>query len=220
AAFSLEYPLPLVVLRYTLYPETVDVLAFQLSATECDCGATPVPDSAMLAGEPAALLTTETLPLAVPAAEGLNCTANVSVCVGDNFTGVPAPLKVYPEPLILICEIVTLAFPVLVMVTLCWAELPVFTLPKLKLLELRETAAVAATPVPVKGTVAGELGALLTSETPPETLPADCGTNCTLNVLEDPGLRESGSPTELVEKPLPVTLNCEIVSSAVPLLEI
>ena len=108
----------------------------------------------------------------------------------------------------------------LAIVTLCWAELPVFTLPKLNLLELKESAAVAVTPVPVRGTAAGEPGALLTNETPPETLPADCGTNCTLNVLEDPGLMESGSPTELVEKPLPVTLNCEIVSTALPLLEI
>ncbi len=78
------------------------MLAFQLSATECDCAATPVPDSATLAGEPMALLTTETLPLVAPPEDGLNCTVNVSVCVGDNVTGVPAPERVYPEPLILI----------------------------------------------------------------------------------------------------------------------
>ncbi len=106
------------------------------------------------------------------------------------------------------------------MATPCCAELPVFTLPKLRLGELSEIAAVAATPVPVSSKVAGEVGALLRSETPPETLPADCGANCTLNVLEVPGLIDSGSPTELVEKPLPVTLNCEITSTALPLLEI
>ena len=103
---------------------------------------------------------------------------------------------------------------------LCCAELPVFTLPKLRLVELSEIAAVAATPVPVNGKLAGEVGALLRTETPPETFPADCGANCTLNVLEDPGLIDSGSPTELAEKPLPVTLNCEIASTALPLLEI
>ena len=106
------------------------------------------------------------------------------------------------------------------MVTICCVELPVFTLPKFKLVELSEIVATAATPVPLNGKLLGELGALLTSETPPVTVPADCGPNCTLNVLEAPGLSDSGKPTELVENPLPLTVNCEIVKTAVPVLEI
>jgi hypothetical protein len=105
-------------------------------------------------------------------------------------------------------------------VTLCCAELPVFTLPKLRLLVLSEIVAVAATPVPDKDKVTGDIGALLTSETLPAALPADCGANCTLNVLVDPGLMESGNATELAVNPVPVTLSCEIVKTALPLLEI
>lgn len=114
----------------------------------------------------------------------------------------------------------TLAFPVLVSVTLCCAELPVVTLPKLRLLVLCEIVEVAATPVPDKDNAVGDVGALLTSETLPVALPADCGANCTLNTLLAPGLIESGNATELVVNPLPVTLNCEIVKTALPLLEI
>jgi hypothetical protein len=57
-----------------LYPETVDVLAVQLSATECVVGCRAVPERVTLAGEPLALLTMETLPVTLPAADGLNCT--------------------------------------------------------------------------------------------------------------------------------------------------
>jgi len=120
----------------------------------------------------------------------------------------------------LICEIVTFAFPVLVIVRLCCAELPVVTLPKLKLDELSEIVATDAIPVPLKLTELGELGALLTSETLPVTLPADCGPNCTLKVLAAPGLIESGRASELVVNPLPDTLTCVTVSTAVPLLDI
>ena len=66
-------------LRYTLYPETVEVLAVQFSATECVTGAVAVPERVIVAGEPVALLTIVTLPLSVPAAVGLNCTVIVIV---------------------------------------------------------------------------------------------------------------------------------------------
>jgi hypothetical protein len=201
-----------------LYPETVDVLAVQLSATECVVGCTPAPDNVTLAGEPLALLTMETLPLTLPGADGLNCTVIVMPCEGERVTGVPAPLKLKPEPLMLICEMVTLALPVSVMVTVCEAELPVFTLPKLRLDELSESVRVEATPVPFKTTAAGEFGALLTIERVPATVPPDCGKNCTLNVVDVPAFRESGSFTVPLLNPLPVTLNCVTVSTAVPVL--
>jgi hypothetical protein len=106
----------------------------------------------------------------------------------------------------LICDIVTFEFPVSVSVTLCCAELPVFTLPKLRLVELNESVDTAATPVPLKAIVLGEVGALLISDTLPVTLPAACGPNCTLNVLAAPGLIESGKLNAPVVNPLPDTL--------------
>ena len=57
-------------------------------------GCAPVPLSAIVAGEPAALLVTLTLPLAAPAAVGANTTLNVSVCDGFNVAGSVAPFNV------------------------------------------------------------------------------------------------------------------------------
>lgn len=90
AEFSFTYPLPLVVLRYTLYPATVDVLAVQDSATEC-C-TTPVPDSVTVAGEAVALLTMEMVPLTLPVTVGLNCTPRTRFCDGVSVTGVLPPV--------------------------------------------------------------------------------------------------------------------------------
>ena len=155
------YPLPLVVLRYTLYPETVEVLAVQFSVTLCVAGCTPVPDNEIVFGEPVALLVTVTVPELLPAADGPKVTLNVKVWFGVSVTGVLAPVSVNPLPLSLICVICTLALPVLVTVTGNCEEVPVFTFPKARLEVLNESVSVAATPVPFNATVAGEFGALL-----------------------------------------------------------
>jgi hypothetical protein len=75
-----------------LYPETVDVLALHVSSTECCTGATPVPDSGIVAGDPVALLVTVMLPGMLPTAVGLNCTTRVMLCVGVSVTGAPPPV--------------------------------------------------------------------------------------------------------------------------------
>ena len=72
---SFEYD-PSVVPRYSLYPTMSDeVLAAQESAT--DAGATPVPESEIVAGEFAALLVTVTVPVAVPGVAGSKATVSV-----------------------------------------------------------------------------------------------------------------------------------------------
>ena len=75
-----------------LYPVTLVVLAVQLSATQC--GATPVPVSETVAGDPLALLTIEMLPFTSPVALGLNCTGNVTLCDGVSVTGALPPVIV------------------------------------------------------------------------------------------------------------------------------
>ena len=75
-----------------LYPDTVEVLAFQVSATECCTNTTPVPDKETDAGEPFALLTIEMLLFTLPAAAGLNCTVRTRLCVGVSVTGVLPPV--------------------------------------------------------------------------------------------------------------------------------
>lgn len=75
------------------------------------------------------------------------------------------------------CEIVTLAFPEFVRVTLFALEVPALTLPKARLagLEVRDTE--AARPVPLRATLVGESGALLEMLTAPLTVPAVLGAN-------------------------------------------
>lgn len=82
------------VLRYTLYPATPEVvLAVQDKPTVCVVVCTPLPDRGIVAGEPVALLVTVTLPLALPAAVGVKMTLKVMICDGVSVTGVLAPLS-------------------------------------------------------------------------------------------------------------------------------
>ena len=107
-----------------------------IRATECCTGVTPVPNRVTAAGDPVALLAIEIVPFAVPATVGLNTTDRVRLCKGDSVTGALPPVMEY-SALKVIDEIVTLALPVLVMVTVCGAEeVPVVMLPKLRLVGL------------------------------------------------------------------------------------
>ena len=110
----------------------------------------------------------------------------------------------------------TLELPVLVTVTVCGLLLPTNTLPKLKLVGLAVSWNVAATPVPLSGIAVGELGALLTSDTEPVTLPAAVGVNAALNVALAPAAIVCGTLRPVMLKPVPVTVACEIVALAVP----
>jgi hypothetical protein len=76
-ALSFEYD-PSVVPRYSLYPTMSDeLLAAQDRAT--DSGATPVPESEIVAGEFVALLATVTVPLTTPGVTGSKATMSVAV---------------------------------------------------------------------------------------------------------------------------------------------
>lgn len=95
--------------------------------------------------------------------------------------------------------------------------LPTLTFPKLKLDELSPRMLVAATPVPLREIVVGELGALLTSVIDPVTLPAALGPNTALNVAALPAPMVSGVAIPVVLNPAPDTVKEEIVTVAVPL---
>lgn len=119
--------------------------------------------------------TMETEPLREFAVDGLYCRLKVALCCGARVKGVLMPEAETFEPLTPICVIEVLELPVLVMVSVWLAELPTFTCPKETDEGLTESVVVAATPVPLRATEAGELGALLAMESAPVTLPADCG---------------------------------------------
>ena len=168
-------------------------------------------------GDPLALLVTVTLPERFPLVEGLKVTPKTSCCPAVSVTGVPALLKLNPVPLSVICEIVTLAFPELVIVMFLVEDEPAFTLPNERLELLNVKVLVAATPVPLKDIDVGDVGALLTTVTAPVESPAEEGENCTLKLLVCPALILNGRASVPVLNPLPDTLTWLIVSVPVPL---
>jgi len=93
---------------------------------------------------------------------------------------------------------------------------PLSTLPKPTLFELKERVCVAATPDPLNANAAGEPGALLTIVILPVADPVEAGWNCALKVLEWPGLRESGTVYTVALKPGPLALTCVMVSTPFP----
>lgn len=176
-----------------------------------------MPESAIVFGEPVAVLVTVTVPVSLPAAVGLKITPNVIACPAVKVTGAPAPLNVNPAPLSVTEDTVTLAFPEFVRVTFWVEDDPAFTFPKPRLVVLNVSVCVAATPVPLKATTAGEFGALLTIVTLPLSAPAEVGANCTLKFVDWPAFRLKGSARVPVVKPVPATPTCVTVKVPVPL---
>jgi hypothetical protein len=103
------------------------------------------------------------------------------------------PLGLKPTPVAFTPEMVSFVFPVFVRVTASELVVPSFTFPKLKLVGFAASNALAATPVPPKATVSGELGALLISATDPDALPADDGVKTALNVVLFPAAIVNGA---------------------------
>jgi len=192
------------------------VLVVQLNVTEW-LVCTPFPESAMVLGEPDAVLVTVTELVSLPAALGLKIALNVIPCPGLRVTGVFAPVKVNAAPFSLMLETVTFEFPELAKVTLCVAEDPAFTFPKEMLVVLNVNTSVAATPVPLNPMVVGEFGALLTRLTVPVAAPAVAGLNCTLKLLVCPDESVRGRAKDPMPNPLPVTLTWLTVKVPEPL---
>jgi len=147
---------------------------------------------------------------------GLKATLITALCPAPKASPFAIPLAVKSFALTVTCEIVTLVFPLFVMVTFWELELPTLMPVKLKLVGLAESVTVAAVPVPLRATAFGELGALLVMLTLPVKLPAVVGANRTLNVAVPPAEIVAGVISPLTLKAAPVTDNCLIVREAVP----
>ena len=168
----------------------------------------------------AALLVTVTDPVTLPAAEGANATVSVAVSDGFSVQGAVKPLTEYPLPVTVTAEIVTAAFPVLVMTT-CWLALqPVATVPKLTLEVLALSCPVGETdPVHVSGILSvGLLGSLLVMAILPVAAPATVGEKVTVACADWPALILFGVVTPLIPTSLPVKVIRETVKSADPAL--
>src|SRR5258708_2478208 len=80
-------------------------------ALSCKVAATPVPLSGMFAGEPGALLTSETPPVTPPGFTGENATLKLVLWLGARVRGIVNPLNANPLPETVACEIERLAVP-------------------------------------------------------------------------------------------------------------
>ena len=82
-------------LRYTLYPDTVDVLGVQFRSTLCCGAAMPVPLRFSVNGDPAALVTNDTVAGADPVDWGVNVMVKLAVCPAGIVSGRVGPLIRY-----------------------------------------------------------------------------------------------------------------------------
>ena len=113
-------------------------------------------------------------------------------------------------------EIVTLALPEFVNVTVCEFVCPVVTLPNE--IVLGEAVSEDDMPVPLSAIDIGEFGALLTTEMLPVELPEVVGLYEAVIVCVCPEVRVNGVVTPEMLKPVPLTFTCETVKLAEPLL--
>ncbi len=122
-----------------------------------------MPDNATESGEFVALLATDTLPVALPAADGENVAVSVAVCPGVRISPEETPEALKPAPETETLEIVMLEFPALVSVTFCVPLLDTLTLPKLSEDELELSRSEAALTVSVAALLAALPALLLTA---------------------------------------------------------
>jgi hypothetical protein len=128
---------------------------------------------------------------------------------------------VNPAPLIPTLVMLTLVFPELLSVTVCWLLVPVVTELKLTLLGLALSVVLDATPEPVNGMVMfGTVGSLLESTTLPVAAPADLGENNTLKVVLPAAAMFIGVASPVMLNPVPVTEEALRASVAAPVFEI
>jgi len=161
----------------------------ELSESNC-VAAAPVPESARLSGESAALLTRVTEPATAPDAVGSKTTLNEAVFPAAIVSGVDIPAVVMPEPLTSTWLIVMVATPALLKVIVWEFEVPVATLPKLT--DDGVAFRTRLTPVPESAMLDAEPVELLETEIKPLALPATVGSKLTVRVALWPTLRVSG----------------------------
>src|SRR5438445_47210 len=167
-----------------------------------------------MVGELVALLTSETLPVAVPRVVDAKTMLKLAVCPAAKVSGA-VMLKPFPEGVA--CEMVTLPVPELIRVMVWELRVPTATSPKLALGGTTESCGWSGwTPMPLRAIVVGEFGALLTSETLPVMLPVLAGAKTTLKLVFCPGVRVRGRLSPPTLRPLPETTAGDKASLSLP----
>ncbi len=157
------------------------------------------------------------MPLTKPLAAGLKVTVNDVLCPAVNVKGKARPLKLYPDPVAVAPEIVRLDPPVLVSVSDKLELLPIWTLPKARLVGLADNVP-GATPVPVNGMLKLESDPVDVMLTLPLTEPLAVGLKSTVKEVLWPAANVKGKVRPLKLKPAPLALAAEIVRLDPPVL--
>lgn len=150
----------------------------------------PVPERLITSDEGVPFVASVIVPLAAPAAEGLNVTLNAVLAPAAIVVEVLSPVWLNPAPATATCEKVSVVFPLFFNVIGWEFVLPVVTVPNATLDGV--AAICACIPVPLSAIVAGETGALLVMEILPVALPEVVGANVAVNVAFAPALIDIG----------------------------
>lgn len=134
------------------------------------------------------------------------------------MAGTPRPVTLKPAPVAEMAEIVALALPEFVRVTVCCPVLPTATLSNDTLAGLAASVELVTTPVPDRARVCGEFGALSVKDTLPAAAPAAVGTNCAVNVIACPAETVVGKVSPEIPKAVPVTVAILMTTLALPVL--
>src|SRR6266496_457097 len=163
-----------------LYPETLEVLAVQFRSTKCCGAAAPEPVRLSVRGDPAALVTNDTVADAEPAACGVKVRVNAAVCPAAMVRGNAGPVRVN-SALLTEAELTITLAPVALRVAVMDLLCPTVTLPKPKLVGLTPNVPTAVA-VPDKLIAGRVLEASEATEMLPVGLPAASGVKLTLKV--------------------------------------
>jgi hypothetical protein len=205
---------------------TVTLPKLKLAALTANCGLSagvPVAFSATEAVPPVVeLLLIVICPLAVPVVVGLNCTCNVTDCVGFKVTGRLPPTIAKPAPVIAAELTVTGDVPVDINVNDCVVAVLTVTLPKFRLVALTANWGFVwgldtVAPMPARvTTVVLPLAELLLIVIWPLLAPGDVGSNWTCNVIVWAGSSVTGRLPPTIVKPAPVIAAEFTVTGEVP----
>jgi hypothetical protein len=172
----------------------------------------------MLSGEPDALETMLSAPLAAPALDGAKVAVKVTLWLAPTVAGRVTPLTEKPAPLAVACVIVTALAPVLVKVSDLLLLLPTWILPNARLVGLAVSVpGVAPTPERLSTTLLFVFPAVVAKVTLPLKLPAPVGAKVIVTAAAFPACNVSGKARLLMANPAPLIVACEMVRSLPPL---
>jgi hypothetical protein len=186
-------------------------------AVNCPTTVAPLPDNGIVKVGFDAFEVIVRLPLTVFVDSGANETLKVALCPTAKSSGAAIPLKLNPDPLIPILEMLTPEVPVLVTVSDNCLLLPTFTPLNVRLVGSDPSVpGAASTPVPESESCAEAFEASLVIETVALKAAAELGVNITLSGDFCPAAIVTGRLGPVSEKYLVEIAALLIVTEAVP----